>query len=178
MGSKKHKILLALTLALVSCSRSRYWNNMVLHSTTAKRRSRAFKQKKVYQNWTIIKEVTSKLVVGNVLVSCSRSRFWNNMVLHSTTAKRRSRAFKQKKVYQNWTIIKEVTSKLVVGNVLVSCSRSRSRYWYYIILHKITAKKRSRAFKQKKVYQNWTIMKEVTGKLVVGNVLVSCSCSH
>ena len=30
------------------------------------------------------------------------------------------KSFQKKKVYQNWTIIKEVTSKLVIGNVLVS----------------------------------------------------------
>ena len=59
-----------LALALVSCLhsrshsrlRSRYWYYMILHTTIAKRRSRAFKQKKVYQNRTIIKEVMSKNV--------------------------------------------------------------------------------------------------------------------
>ena len=61
MGSKKLKIL----LALVSCSRSpsRYWYYMVLHTTIGKRRSGAFKQKRVYQNRTIIKEVISKNVI-------------------------------------------------------------------------------------------------------------------
>ena len=36
------------------------------------------------------------------------------MVLHTTIGKRRSGAFKQKKVYQNRTIIKEVISKNVI----------------------------------------------------------------
>ena len=43
-------------------SRSRYWYYMLLHTTIGKRRSGAFKQKKVYQNRTIIKEVMSKNV--------------------------------------------------------------------------------------------------------------------
>ena len=105
VGSKKLKILLALAL----------WYYMVLHTTIGKRRSGAFKQKKVYQNRTIIKEVISKNVIFLLaLVSCSRSRYWYYMVLHTTIGKRRSGAFKQKKVYQNGTIIKEVISKNVI----------------------------------------------------------------
>ena len=71
-------------------------------------------KKKVYQNRTIIKEVISKNVIFLLaLVSCLHSHYWYHMVLHTTIAKRRSRAFKQKKVYQNRTIIKEVMSKNV-----------------------------------------------------------------
>ena len=111
------------------------------------------------------------LALALALVSCSRSRsrYWYYIILHITIGKRRSGAFKQKKVYQNRTIIKEVISKNVfflLALALVSCSRSRSRYWYYIILHTTIGKRRSGAFKQKKVYQNRTIIKEVISKNV------------
>ena len=67
-------------------------------TTIGKRRSGAFKQKKVYQNRTIIKEVISKNVIFLLaLVSCLHSHYWYHMVLHTTIANRKSRAFKQKK---------------------------------------------------------------------------------
>ena len=121
-------------------------------------------KKKVYQNRTIIKEVISKNVIFLLtlaLVLCSRSRsrsrYWNFMVLHTTIGKRRSRAFKQKKVYQNRTIIKEVISKNVIFLLVLALV---SWYWYYMVLPTTVGKRRLRAFKQKKVYQNRTIIKE------------------
>ena len=104
--------------------RSRYWYYMLLHTTIGKRRSGAFKQKKVYQNRTIIKEVMSKNVCEREQ-DTSASRIisgwcwimlgagWCWIQHYRAIAKRRSRAFKQKQVYQNRTIIKEVMSKNV-----------------------------------------------------------------
>ena len=43
----------------------------------------------------------------------------------------------------------------------------RTRYWYYIWLHTTIWMRRSRAFKQYKVYQNRTIIKEVRSKNVL-----------
>ena len=82
----------------------------------AKRRSRAFKQKKVYQNQTIIKEVMSKNVHPAPVPDAVPDAVPDGCRMGAgrvPDAKRRSRAFKQKKVYQNRTIIKEVMSKNV-----------------------------------------------------------------
>ena len=85
-------------------------------------------KKKVYQNRTIIKEVSSKNVNQFAQLVCTTSlhiaRALHKHSWSSTSARQvaqalmklkkgRSGAFKQKKVFQNRTIIKEVTSKNV-----------------------------------------------------------------
>ena len=115
------------------------------HSTSGerswswKKRSRAFKQKKNYQNRTIIKEVRSKNVILHIPV-CTRFQFAHSslhIALHerswsSTSARGVARAlvqlkeevksFQTKKNYQNRTIIKEVRSKNVILHIPV-CTR-------------------------------------------------------